>query len=154
VQAIAGAARLGAAAPQSPALCASCCCACGPPAACTHTHPVMLPQAAHSPGVASSSDGDDVCDDTSPSSSSRSPVSWCAGALVQDGAEPGDEVSVLIWPGGTIEHWPRGTTVAQVVRAKVGASGCVRPSGHRDTAACYAAADVLFLYNLGHNLTL
>lgn len=44
-----------------------------------------------------------------------------AGVMMaaQDGAEPGDEVSVLIWPGGTIEHWPRGTTVAQVVRAKV-----------------------------------
>lgn len=55
----------------------------------------------------------------------RTMIEWgraAMGRYHQGGAEPGDEVSVLVWPGGTIEHWPRGTTVAQLVRAKVSLS--------------------------------
>mmetsp|Transcript_2426 Transcript_2426/g.6180 ORF Transcript_2426/g.6180 Transcript_2426/m.6180 type:complete len:1385 (-) Transcript_2426:794-4948(-) len=51
----------------------------------------------------------------------RTMIEWGRAAMGRyhpGGCEPGDEVSVLIWPGGSIEHWPRGTRVSEVVRAK------------------------------------
>lgn len=53
----------------------------------------------------------------------RTMIEWGRAAMGKyhpAGCEPADEVSVLIWPGGAIEHWPRGTTVGKVAAAKVG----------------------------------
>lgn len=51
----------------------------------------------------------------------RKAIDWGRSAMGRyhpAGKAPSSEVAVLIWPGGSIEHWPRGTTVSQIVRMK------------------------------------
>ncbi|GFH21567.1 uncharacterized protein HaLaN_18900, partial [Haematococcus lacustris] len=62
------------------------------------------------------------------------------------GSEPGDEVSVLIWPGGHIEHWPRGTLAAEVVNAKgiVSLTSRTEPRDVRPSATAVAGGDDMY----------
>mmetsp|Transcript_543 Transcript_543/g.1367 ORF Transcript_543/g.1367 Transcript_543/m.1367 type:complete len:340 (-) Transcript_543:774-1793(-) len=51
----------------------------------------------------------------------RKAIDWGRSAMGRyhpSGMTPSNEVAILIWPGGSIEHWPRGTTVGEVVRLK------------------------------------
>lgn len=45
---------------------------------------------------------------------------WPPTGKYTEGPSTSDEVSVLIWPGCKIEHFPRGTTAGDLVRAHAG----------------------------------
>lgn len=48
----------------------------------------------------------------------RSMIEWGREAIGKYASVQSDEVSVLIWPGGRIEHFPRGTTAGEIIASQ------------------------------------
>ncbi len=70
----------------------------------------------------------------------RSVIEW-GQAAYGDGQElQSEEISVLIWPGGQIQDFPRGTTAGQIIRLRArGAGVAARPAAAPAMAAAAAA---------------
>ena len=69
----------------------------------------------------------------------RKAIDWGRSAMGRyhpAGMALSSEVAILLWPGGSIEHWPRGTTVSEVVRVKVSAVVWCALRGGRGKVGC------------------